>query len=187
MCCSPNQGKMTSTRKSNCIRLVNFQGTVHESFCTVDSIRFYWFWIYIPYTLLSVTNFILLFSLHFCRWHTAHELVISSSLKTSSPGNYPVFWDFSSCLVDGAILWVFRESAVVLPHLQPDVPLGTRLAPNSLPLELRPLPFMTSSSWPLFFQATRLLKTPRTPKEVLKHVCHPLGLLAFSPPPPCQL
>ena len=79
-----------------------------------------------------------------------HELVISSSLKTSPWGNHPVIWDFSSCLVDGAILWVFPESAVVLPHLQPDVPLGIRLAPNSLPLELRPLPSMISSSWPQF-------------------------------------
>lgn len=79
-----------------------------------------------------------------------HELVISSSLKTSPWGNHPVIWDFSSCLVDGAILWVFPEPAVVLPHLQPDVPLGIRLAPNSLPLELRPLPSMISSSWPQF-------------------------------------
>lgn len=186
MCCSPNQGKLTSTRKSNCIRLVNFEGTVHEPFRTVDSISFQWFWIYLPYTFLSITNFVLLLSLHFCWWHTTRELVISSSLKTSSRGNYPVFGDFS-CFVDGAILWVFPESAVVLPLLQPDVPLGIILAPNSLPLELRPLPSMTSSSWAVFFQATRSLKSPRTPKEVLKHVCHPLGLLAFSPPPPCQL
>lgn len=80
----------------------------------VTQLVMYWFWICIPHTLVSIINFILLFSLYLYWWCKTCELVIFASLKISPWGSYLVFQDFSPCLVDRAIPWVSPAFAIVL-------------------------------------------------------------------------
>lgn len=165
MCSSQNQWKLASTRKSNCKRLLRFEGTLSESFRRADSIGY--ILVLNLHTLLPITNFILLFSLHLCWWQKTYELVIPSSLKTSLWGNYPVFQDFSPCWVDGAIFWVFPESIVVF--LDPPVLLGITLMALSLAIafgvEVPTLCGLLIST-PVFLQSNKSLRLSGAPRSL---------------------